>query len=100
MSLTPSTKRLFGIGELRQHLQRFFVALLMGQAHCGEATHVLNGLVGPWQLTIYSYWGIRMYHNDDYRQDWNAPNLPDGSYYYHIQASNQPTRKGWLEVVH
>jgi len=60
----------------------------------------LPGLpAGPWQLSIYNRWGTRVYHADDYRQNWNAPGQPDGSYYYYLQARNKPTIKGWLEVI-
>ena len=55
---------------------------------------------GLWQITIYNRWGTRVYQSDDYRQDWNAPGLPDGQYYYYLQAAHTPARKGWVEVKH
>jgi gliding motility-associated-like protein len=56
---------------------------------------------GPWQLHIYSRWGRLVYQTTNYRQDWNAPGLPDGLYYYYLQSPTQPTAsKGWVEVIH
>jgi hypothetical protein len=55
---------------------------------------------GPWQFDVYNRWGTRVYHTADYRQDWNAPGLPDGVYYYFLLAPNQPALKGWVEVIH
>jgi len=56
---------------------------------------------GSWQLHIYSRWGQLIYQTDDYRQDWNAPDLPDGQYYYYLQSPTQPVAsRGWLEVIH
>jgi gliding motility-associated-like protein len=56
---------------------------------------------GPWQLHIYSRLGRLVYQTDDYHQDWNAPGLPDGLYYYYLQSPTQPAAsKGWVEVIH
>ncbi|OWP63862.1 hypothetical protein CDA63_06525 [Hymenobacter amundsenii] len=55
--------------------------------------------VGPWQLQIYSRWGKQVYSTDNYQQDWNASGLPAGNYYYYFQHSNQPSMRGWLQVI-
>jgi gliding motility-associated-like protein len=52
----------------------------------------------PWALTIYSRWGQRVYATPHYRQDWAAANLPDGTYYYHLQRAAGPAVKGCVEV--
>lgn len=54
---------------------------------------------GPWQLRVFSRWGTEVYHATDYQQDWTAPGVPAGLYYYQLCASGQPPLRGWLEVV-
>lgn len=49
-------------------------------------------------LRIFSRWGQEVYHTEHYLNDWNAPNLPDGIYYYRFTAEQAPTVKGWVEV--
>ena len=64
-------------------------------------TFRLPGLpAGPWQLDVYNRWGTRVYHTDDYRQDWDGSGLPAGQYYYYLQAPNMSAIKGWLEIIH
>jgi gliding motility-associated-like protein len=52
----------------------------------------------PWALTIFNRWGRRVYATSHYNQDWTAPGLPDGLYYYLLQRPAAPPVKGWLEV--
>jgi gliding motility-associated-like protein len=60
---------------------------------------VLKGLnASAYALTIYSRWGKQVYYTASYQQDWNAPNLPSGLYYYHLQAAGKASLKGWVEV--
>jgi hypothetical protein len=54
---------------------------------------------GIWKLSIYSRLGTCVYHSDAYRHDWKAAGLPDGIYYYRLQASGRPPHNGWVEVV-
>jgi len=53
-----------------------------------------------WALTIYNRWGQLVYTTPRYQQDWAAPGLPDGIYFYHLSRADSPSRKGWLEVRH
>ena len=55
---------------------------------------------GPWQLRIYSRWGQQVFASGDYQQDWSAPGLADGLYYYWLQSPARPSLRGWLEVIH
>ncbi|HEX8328858.1 MAG TPA: gliding motility-associated C-terminal domain-containing protein [Hymenobacter sp.] len=52
----------------------------------------------PWALTIYNRWGLVVYTTPRYQQDWAAPGLPDGVYFYHLRRPAAPSMKGWLEV--
>ena len=52
------------------------------------------------ELRVFSRWGQQVYHAAQYRNDWAAPGLPDGLYYYHFRGEEGRTAKGWLEVIH
>ena len=54
---------------------------------------------GPWQLRVFSRWGTQVYQAADYQQDWTAPGVAAGLYYYQLTASGQPPMRGWLEIV-
>ncbi len=36
------------------------------------------------QISIYNKWGMEVYANKNYQNDWSAPQQPDGTYFYHI----------------
>lgn len=55
---------------------------------------------GPWELRVYSRWGRLVYATTDYQQNWDAPGLADGSYFYWLAHATQATIKGWLQVQH
>ncbi|KAA9325401.1 gliding motility-associated C-terminal domain-containing protein [Adhaeribacter soli] len=51
-------------------------------------------------VEIYNRWGIRIYQQDDYRNNWPTENLSSGIYYYLVTDPElNKTYKGWLEVV-
>jgi len=52
----------------------------------------------PPALRIYSRWGQEVYRSEQYRNDWNAPGLPAGTYYYRFTGEQGRSAKGWLEV--
>lgn len=65
-------------------------------------TFMLTGLctIGTWALDVYSRWGRRVFSATNYANDWTAPTLPGGTYYYHLrQPSTNKTIKGWVEIV-
>jgi hypothetical protein len=37
------------------------------------------------KLTVYNRWGNKVYHSDDYENDWVPRDMPDGTYYYVLQ---------------
>ena len=49
-------------------------------------------------LEVYSRWGQRVYQSDDYHNDWDARNLPDGIYYFLLRDADGRRQKSWLEV--
>ena len=52
-----------------------------------------------WALTVYNRWGRQVYVNPAYQQNWNAPGLPNGTYYYHLLHPSGLQVKGWVEVA-
>ena len=51
-------------------------------------------------VEIYNRWGVRVYKQDDYRNNWPTENLSSGIYYYLVTDPElNKTYKGWLEVV-
>ncbi|GAA4379709.1 hypothetical protein GCM10023186_17390 [Hymenobacter koreensis] len=60
----------------------------------------IKGLAGAgWQLVVYNRWGKRVYHTENYQNDWGAA-AAAGTYYFSLQ---HPTAgsvyKGYLQVV-
>ena len=52
----------------------------------------------PTSLEVYSRWGQRVYQSDNYRNAWDARNLPDGVYYFLLRDTDGRRQKSWLEV--
>jgi hypothetical protein len=51
------------------------------------------------ELYIYNRWGNLVYKDSDYKNNWDAPGLPDGVYYYQFRrASDNKFEKGSLAV--
>ena len=42
----------------------------------------LDEFVKNWSLDIYNREGRRVFHTDNYHNEWNAPDVTDGVYYY------------------
>lgn len=53
----------------------------------------------PASLDVYSRWGQRVFHTDDYHNDWDAHGLANGVYYYLLRDADQRRVKGWVEVL-
>lgn len=52
------------------------------------------------QLQVFNRWGQQVYSSADYRGDWQAPALSQGTYYYQLSTRIRPkVYKGWVEVV-
>ena len=52
----------------------------------------------PTSLEVYSRWGQRVYQSDNYHNNWDARNLPDGVYYFLLRDADGRRQKSWLEV--
>lgn len=60
---------------------------------------VVPGLPAGTRLQVFSRWGRPVFATEDYRQDWSAPGLAGGLYYYYLQSPDRPALRGWLEVI-
>ena len=49
-------------------------------------------------LSLYNRWGSKVYETDNYQNDWQGDNLPDGMYFYHLKDADGRSAKGWLTV--
>ncbi|MEA5110115.1 hypothetical protein SDC9_18145 [bioreactor metagenome] len=38
------------------------------------------------ELVVLDRWGRKVYDNDNYKNDWDGGNLPDGTYYYRLNT--------------
>ncbi len=51
------------------------------------------------RLSIFNRYGQRVFHDPDYRDDWDARGLPRGTYFYHLQLPDGSRRHGYLSVI-
>ena len=53
-----------------------------------ESFGVLNKLPNT-EILITNRWGVKVYESQDYQNDWQAENLPDGVYFYTIKMGGE-----------
>ncbi|BDC98443.1 gliding motility-associated C-terminal domain-containing protein [Persicobacter psychrovividus] len=55
---------------------------------------------GGWKIIITNRWGGIVYRNDDYRKEnaWDGRGVPDGTYFYSLDAGETGKFNGWIEV--
>lgn len=41
-------------------------------------------------VRIYNRWGQVVYEKQNYQNDWRAPELPDGTYFYEVKVDREP----------
>jgi len=54
------------------------------------------------ELVIFDRWGRKLYENKDYKSDWKADGVPDGSYYYTLKTVGfytTETHKGSITIL-
>jgi gliding motility-associated-like protein len=54
------------------------------------------------ELMVYNRWGAEVFHSGNYENNWNAPNLNDGVYFYHLKygsIAKDKNYKGWIQVI-
>ncbi|MEO1049199.1 MAG: gliding motility-associated C-terminal domain-containing protein [Bacteroidota bacterium] len=50
------------------------------------------------QVIVTNRWGNVVFESNDYQNDWNAPDVSDGVYFYRLTVGDQ-TFTGWVEVL-
>ena len=51
-------------------------------------------------LQVFNRWGVRVYQQESYNNQWAASGQPDGVYYYLLTNTRSGRQfKGWVEVV-
>lgn len=61
---------------------------------------VIEGLYGSGNtLEIYNRWGILIYKSDDYKNNWNGDNHPDGTYYFIFKPIEKDEVKGTVTIM-
>ncbi len=50
---------------------------------------IQNTLSWNINLQVYNRWGIKVFQDDNYKNNWDGKDLADGVYYYIIKATNQ-----------
>ena len=63
-----------------------------------ETFFIRNKPDEPVKLLVSNRWGKRVYDSDDYQNNWNGGDLPDGIYFYSIKAGDQEYN-GWVEIL-
>lgn len=53
----------------------------------------------PASLVIFNRWGIKIYENADYKNDWNGENVSDGVYFYILTTANGVNYNGTVTIV-
>jgi gliding motility-associated-like protein len=50
-------------------------------------------------ITIYGRWGNKVYEATNYRNQWKADDLPDGTYYYVLRLDRDKEYAGYVTVL-
>lgn len=54
------------------------------------------------ELTVLDRWGRKVYHNSNYRNNWDGDNLPEGTYFYRLDTYGyfrDETHKGSVTIL-
>ncbi|MFN4234706.1 MAG: gliding motility-associated C-terminal domain-containing protein [Bacteroidia bacterium] len=61
---------------------------------------IIEGLYGSGnKLEVYNRWGILIYQSEDYKNDWNGDNHPDGTYYFIFKPIDKDEIKGTVNIL-
>ena len=51
------------------------------------------------ELSIYSRWGNKVYSVNNYKNQWKADDLPDGTYFYVLKLNDGTEHTGHVSVL-
>jgi large repetitive protein len=49
-------------------------------------------------ITVFNRWGKVVYSSNNYKNDWDGQENPDGIYYYDIKIRGIGDYRGWVEI--
>ena len=90
------------ISELKKEIkvERFFVPNLITLNNDNlNSTLKIKGLQPGCKLDIYNRWGKSVYSTKDYKNDWNAQNLDEGTYFYNITFPEGFGCHDWIHAL-
>ncbi|MFM8740016.1 MAG: gliding motility-associated C-terminal domain-containing protein, partial [Cytophagales bacterium] len=61
-------------------------------------TFFIRNIPPSTKVTISGRWGAEVFSSNDYQNDWNGSNYPDGVYFYNINVGGN-TFTGWVEII-
>jgi len=61
---------------------------------------VIEGITGvPNQLTVYNRWGMVVFEATNYRSNWKAVDISDGTYYYVLEVQGHDPYTGHVTIL-
>ncbi|MDX1629163.1 MAG: gliding motility-associated C-terminal domain-containing protein, partial [Fulvivirga sp.] len=51
------------------------------------------------QLIVNSRWGTEVFSSDNYQNDWDGGDTPDGIYFYKLETPEGQVYTGWVEIL-
>lgn len=70
--------------------------ILYGEATNSPSTFEIGISVS---LLVYNRWGKLVYENRRYDDSWSGEGLEAGTYFYEVEIENEPTCKGWVQII-
>lgn len=64
----------------------------------GDNYFLIKGIYPNTELTLYNSLGQKLFHSDDYKNDFNLSQLPSALYFYQLKTSDGEEMKGKFEV--
>lgn len=52
-----------------------------------------------WRFELYNRWGKRVYRDENYKNDYTAQDIEDGTYYYLITSPDGTKCKNWVQIT-
>ncbi len=62
-------------------------------------TFTIENLPASSNIVIYNRWGNIVYQSDNYQNNWDGENHPDGVYYYILTMPNGETKHGTITIL-
>lgn len=94
------------IDEDENEVREFFIPNIITPNADGENdVFEIKGLskFSQHKVTIINRWGDHVFESDDYKNNWDADGLIDGTYFYVLEVTlddgSRKTFKGWIQVM-